>query len=171
MDVEENQRTGNISRVYHRMGRKARWAFLGSGLRKSGIQGSWEGAIGEQEASWLAQQRSTGHRPLDWACIWESCKCHCNQPTLYTWGRRNPQKVLLGGGAAPVEVPLKGGAEAAISAVSESTPGLETKEILVLYWNELPVTFSALFTCEGASHLLLWTRMKTRHTLPSPSSD
>lgn len=48
MDVEENQRTGNISRVYHRMRRKARWAFLGSGLRKSGDQGSWEGAIGER---------------------------------------------------------------------------------------------------------------------------
>ena len=173
MDAEENQRTGNISRVYHRMGRKARWAFLRSGLRKSGVWGSWEGATGERAASWLAQHctGSTGHRPLGWACIRRARKCHCNWPAFYTRGRTNPQKVLLGGGAAPFEAPLKGGAEAAISAFQESTPRLETKEMLVSYWNKLPVTFSALFTCEGASHLLLWTRMKTRHALPSPRSD
>ena len=75
----------------------------------------------------------TGHRPLGWACIRRARKCHCNRPPLYPQGRRNPQKVLLGGGAAPVEAPLEGGAEVAISAFQESTRGLETKETLVSY--------------------------------------
>lgn len=62
-----------------------------------------------------------------------SAKCHCNRPLFTLKAGGTLRRCCWEVGAAPVEAPLKGGAEVAISAFQESTPGLETKETLVSY--------------------------------------
>lgn len=135
-------------------------------------QAGWDWAEGPRGCFLAGVAKEGAQELLGWYQAHRVYKCRCHWSARYSAGQRDHEGAP-GGWDWPGFLRLSSREEQKRLSLhfSDSTPVLETKEMFVSYGSKLPVTFSALLTYKGGFLPWLWSRMKTRHTLPSPSSD